>query len=74
MEAIAHTNFSTLNSTVPTTNIHPPLNSFLRGHKTRLSRALALPGPLSQTKLATIVAVTKIISNPFPHSTAYRNL
>jgi hypothetical protein len=31
--ATKHTNFSTLNSAVPSTYIHPPLNSFLSGHQ-----------------------------------------
>jgi hypothetical protein len=60
------TNFSGMKFSDPYSDIHPPLNSFLSGYK-RGNSAKLPPCLPAQTKLTGIVAITKIISNPFPH-------
>jgi hypothetical protein len=60
------TNFSGMKFSDPYSDIHPPLNSFLSGYK-RGNSAKLPPCLPAQTKLTGIVAITKIIPNPFPH-------
>jgi hypothetical protein len=66
------TNFSGMKFSDPYSDIHPPLNSFLSGYK-RGNSAKLPPCLPAQTKLTGIVAITKIIPNPFPYPSADRS-